>query len=88
MLFRHDGVQPNMVVNNSKEQYLVKFASECLEDDFHLVNKGTYSPRMMSDEGFIKHLKQGLSRKMLNSEIPKQLWDRCIELEAFIFFEY
>ena len=85
MLFRRDAVPPKIVVDNYKEQSLGKFSSECIEADCQLVNKVNYYPYMMTDKGFIKHLKQGLSRKMLKSESPKQLWDHCIELEALIF---
>ena len=73
-----------IVVHNSKEQSLGKFASKCCEADCHLVNTEPYSPWMMSTKGCSKHLKQGLYHKMLKSESPKRLWDRCIELEALI----
>ena len=44
MLFKRDGVPPKIVVDNSKEQSLGKFASECFEADCHLINTDHYSP--------------------------------------------
>ena len=61
-----------------------KFDSKCCEADCHLVTTEPYSPWMISSKVCIKHLNQGLSRKMLNSASPKQLWYHCIELEALI----
>ena len=84
MIFKRDDVPPMIIVDNYKEKYLGKFASKCREADCHLVNTETYSLCIMHSKGCIKHLKQVLSRKMLESEIPKRLWDNCIELEALI----
>ena len=39
---------------------------------------------MMDTKGCNKHLKHGLSRKMLNLAGPKRLWYHCIELEELI----
>ena len=57
MLFKREDVPPNIVVDNSKEKSLGKFASKCRESDFQLVNKYPYSPCMMAAKGCIKHLK-------------------------------
>ena len=38
ILFKHDSVPHKIVVDNSKEQSLGKFASKCYEAYFHLVN--------------------------------------------------
>ena len=67
MLFKHDGVPPNIVFNNSKDQSLDKFYSKYCEADCHIVNTNPYYPWMMAAEGCIKHLNQGSSRKMLKS---------------------
>ena len=37
IIFKRDGVPPNIVVDNYKEQTLGKFANKCREDDCHLV---------------------------------------------------
>ena len=84
MLFERDCVPPKIVVDNSKDQSLGKFASKCRKADFHFVIGDPYYPLMMDAKVCIKHLKQGLSRKMLKSTSPKWLWDHCIELEALI----
>ena len=84
MLFKHDGVPPKIVIDNSKDKSLGKFASKYGEDDCHFVNTDPYFPCMMDSEGCIKHLKKGLSQKILNPSSTKRLWDYCIELEALI----
>ena len=84
MLFKRDGVQPKIVVDNSKEQYLGKFASKFHGADFHLVNTETYSPWMVASKVCIKHLNQGFHLKILKPASTKRLWDHCIDLEALI----
>ena len=84
LIFKRDGVPPNIVVDNSKEQTLGKFARKCREVDCHLVTTEPYSPWMQAAEGCIKQTKLGSSRRMLKSGSPKALWDHCIELEALI----
>ena len=84
MLFKCEGVPPSIVVDNSKEKSLVKLATKCREDGFHLVDIDPYYSWMMAAKGCIKQLNQGLSRKMLKLSSPKRLWDHCIELEALI----
>ena len=78
LIFKRDGVPPNIVVDNSKEQTLGKFAKKCREADCHLVTTEPYSPWMQAAEGCIKQTKLGSYRKMLKSGCPKPLWDHCI----------
>ena len=35
-------------------------------------------------EGEIRELKHGSTSKMLNWNVPKKMWDRCLELESRI----
>ena len=84
LIFKRYGVLPNIVVDNSKEQTLGKFAKKCREADCHLVTTETYSPWMQAAEGCIKQTKLGSSIRMLKSGSPKPLWDHCIDLEALI----
>ena len=35
-------------------------------------------------EGEIRELKRGSTRKMLKHNVPKKLWDHCLELESII----
>ena len=57
MLFKCDGVLPKIVVDNSKDQSLGKFASKCREAYCRLVNTDPFYSWMMAEEGCIKHLK-------------------------------
>ena len=43
-----------------------------------------HSPWMNLREGEIHELKRGLTRKMLKRNVPKKLWDHCLELESRI----
>ena len=73
-----------MVMDNSKEQTLGKFAKKCQKADCHLVTTEPYSPWMQAAEGCMKQTKLGYLQKMLKTASPKPLWDHCIELEARI----
>ena len=75
---------PKIVVDNSKEQTLGRFARKFREADFHLVTTEPYFPWMQGAEGCIKQTTLGSSRRMLKSGSPKSLWDHCIDLEALI----
>ena len=54
LIFKQDGVPPEIVVDNSEEQTLGKFARICREADCHLVTTEPYSPWMQAAEGCIK----------------------------------
>ena len=74
IIFKRDSVPPKIVVDNSKDKSLGKFASKLREADFHLVNTYPFTPCMMHAEGCIKNLKQGSYQKMLKSASPRRLW--------------
>ena len=40
-----------------------------------------YPPWQNAAEGTITELKKGAGRKMIKSNLPKKLWDDCLELE-------
>ena len=84
LIFKLDGVPPKIVVDNSKEQTLGKFARKCREADCHLVTTEPYSPWMQAAKGCTKQTKLGYSRRMLKYGSPKALWYHCFELEALI----
>ena len=84
LMFKHDGVPPCMIVENSKGKSLGEFRRKCREVDCHLVNTEPYSPWQQAYEGCIKQLKKASSRKLISSGAPKKLWYQCIELMALI----
>ena len=67
IVFKPDVVPPNIVVDNSKEQTLGKFAKKCRGADCHLVTTEPSSLWMQAAEGCIKQTKLGYSRKILKS---------------------
>jgi hypothetical protein len=84
LLFKRDGVPPEMVVDGSKEQTLGDFARKCREASCYLKQTEPYSPWMNNAETAIRETKRGSSRKMIKTGSPKRLWDHCIELEALV----
>ncbi len=84
LVFHRDEVPPTMVVDDSKEQTLGKFRQKLREADCHHQVTKPYSPWQQAAEGCIRKLKQGLSRKMLQTGLPKLLWDHSLELEALV----
>ena len=84
LLFKQDGMPPDMIMDNSKEQLSKAFRKKLREADCHLKTIEPYSPWMNAAEMNIRELKRGSSRKMIKTQSPKRLWDHCLELEARI----
>ena len=84
LLFHRDGVPPSVIADNSKEQILSEFKRKLNEANCHLKQTGPYSPWMQAAEGCIWELKRGVSRMMIRTGSPKQLWDHCIILQVLI----
>ena len=84
LLFKCDGVPPEMILDGSKEQIEGAFKRKLKEVNCHLCMTEPYLPWQQAAEGCIHELKQGVSRKMIKTGAPKRLWDHCIELECLI----
>ncbi|KAL7527142.1 hypothetical protein ACHAWF_004902, partial [Thalassiosira exigua] len=84
LLFKRDGVPPQMIMDCSKEQLLGRFARKCREANCYQRGVEPYSPWCNAAEGTIRETKRGSSRKMISSGSPKCLWDHCLELEALV----
>jgi hypothetical protein len=84
LLVHCDGVLPSMIAKSSKEQILGEFKSKLNDANCHLQQTEPYSPWMQAAEGCIRELKRGVSRLMIRTGSPKQLWDHCIILQALI----
>ncbi len=83
-MFQHEGVPPSMVMDSSKEQTLGNFCQKLVDAHCQLKQTEPYSPWQNAAEREIKELKKGSGRKMLATGAPRQLWDDCLELEAYI----
>jgi len=83
-LFKHEGVPPEMIMDGSKEQNLGDFARKLRDAGCHKKQIEPHSPWMNLCEGEIRELKRGSTRKMLKRNVPKKLWDHCLELELCI----
>ena len=83
-LFRYEGVPPELIMDGSKEQNLGDFARKLRDAGCHITQIEPHSPWMNLCGGEIRELKRGLTRKMLKQNVPKKLWDHCLELESRI----
>ena len=84
LLFHCDGVPPSKIADNPKEQILGEFKRKLNEANCNLRQTEPHSPWMQAAEGCIRELKRGVSRLMIWTSYPKQLWDHCIIVQALI----
>ena len=84
LLFVRDGVPPTYICNNAKEMIQGKFSEKLKDTACHLKQFEPYTPWSNAAEREINELKKGAGCKLLKSREPKQLWDDCLELEAYI----
>ena len=84
LLFVRNGVPPTCICNNAKEIIHGKFSQKLKDAACHLKRLEPYTPWSNAAEREIKELKKGTGCKLLKSRAPKQLWDDCTELEAYI----
>ncbi len=73
-----------MIMDGLKEQTLGKFCQKLVDAHCQLKHTEPYFPWQNAVEREIKELKKGSGRKMLATSTPRQLWDDCLELEAYI----
>ena len=73
-----------MIMDGSKEQNLGDFARKLCHALCHRTQIEPHSPWTNLCEVEICELKRGSTRKMLKRNIPKKLWDHCLELESRI----
>ena len=83
-LIIHEVVPPEMIMDGSKEQNLGDFARKLRDAGCHRKQIDPHSPWMNLCEVEIRELKRGLTTKMLKRNVPKKLWDHCLELESRI----
>jgi hypothetical protein len=84
LMFKRDGVPPEMILDGSKEQVEGAFKHKLKEVNCHLSVTEPYAPWQQAAKGCILELKQGVSHKMIKTGVPKCLWDHCIKLEGLI----
>jgi hypothetical protein len=84
LMFKRDGVPPEMILDGSKEQVKGAFRHKLKEVNCRLRVTEPYSPWQPAAEGCIHELKQEVSCKMIRTGAPKCLWDHCIEFEGLI----
>ena len=73
LLFKRDGVPPEMIVGGAKEQILGKFNKKLKEANFHLIQKEPDSPWYNAVQGTIRETKKGSSRNIICTGSPKKL---------------
>ncbi len=78
LMFKRDGVPPEIILDGSKEQVEGAFKRKLKEVNCHLHVTKPYSPWQQAAKGCIRELKQGVSHKMIKTGALKCLWDHCI----------
>ena len=73
-----------MIMDGSKEQNLGDFDRKLFYARCHRTHIEPHSPWMNLCEGKICGLRRGSARKKLKRNVPKKLWDYCLELESRI----
>ena len=73
-----------MIMDGSKEKNLGEFARKLRHAGCHRTQIEPHSPWMKLSEFEIRELKRGTTRKMLKRNVPKKLWDHCLDLESRI----
>ena len=81
---QRDGVPPLIVMDGAKEQTMGTFRKKAKEMGARVKQTEPYSAWLNACEGAIRETKRGAGRKMTKSRSPRNLWDHCMELEAFI----
>ncbi len=85
-MFQSEGVPSLMVMDGSKEQTLGKFHQKLQDAGCEKKTTEPYSPWQNAAEHEIKELKKGTGRKFLLTNMPRRLWDDCLEYEAYVRF--
>ncbi len=84
LMFQHEDVPPLMVMDGSKEQTLGKFCEKLCNASCEKIITESYSPWQNATQLKIKELKKGAGKKLLLTNMPRRLWDDCLECEAYV----
>ncbi len=82
LMFKHDGVPPEMILDSPKEQIKGAFKRKLKEVNCHLSVTEPYSPWQQAAEGCIHELKQGVSRKMIKTGAPEAFGTTALNWRA------
>jgi hypothetical protein len=86
LVLASDGVPNKMRVDGELEQVLGDFKQKCRDAEYQLKEAKPYTPWSNTAEDMIQELKKGTTCKMLDSIMPKCLWDDCAELKMLIWY--
>ncbi len=84
LMFQCKVAPQSIVMDGSKEPTLGKFCWKLVDAHCQLKQTEPYSPLQNATKREIKELKKGLGCKMVMSGVRRQLWDDCLELEAYM----
>ena len=82
LLFKHDGVLPEITMDNSKEHFSGDFCKKLRDDNCHQKTIEPHSHWITASEMNTRELKCGISRNMIKTHSPKILWGHFAELES------
>ena len=84
LLFKRDGVPPNMIIDHSKEQLSSDFIKKLFEANCHQKIIKPHSPWSTAYDMNIHIFKRSCYQNMIKTKYQNHLWDHCDELEARI----
>jgi hypothetical protein len=82
LIFKRDGVPPEIILDGSKEQVKGAFKRKLKEVNCHLRVTEPYSPWQQAAKGCIRELKQGVSRKMIKTGAPNAFGTTALNWRA------
>ncbi len=84
LLFLEEGMPNTIISDDAPELHAGEFRRKCRQVGSYCKETEPYSPLMNCAEETIRELKRATRRAMLKTQMPKRLWDYCLELQAKI----
>jgi hypothetical protein len=85
LLFLEEGMPNTIISDDAPELHAGEFRRKCRQVGSYCKETEPYSPLMNCAEETIRELKRATRRAMLKTQMPKRLWDYCLELQAKIW---
>ena len=73
-----------IICNDAKVSIQDEFNQKVEEASFHWKGLSHSSHGQMHQKEKTKEMNKGSGRHMINSKVPKRLWDYCLDLESYI----
>ncbi len=81
---QREGVPSLMVMDRSKEQTLAKFRQKLQDTGCERKITEPFFPWQNANQREIKEFKKGAGRMLLITNMPRSLWEDCLEYEVYV----